>query len=157
MTQNIIDIIARIQKEKRELGIILYDNARLEDIIYFKRIIQVTLPTEFKSFYSFSNGFESGEDMFRLLPLDEMIENKSNGRDSYLVSKNDFHFAEYMIYCDMWTISVNKQNNNDYSIYNKNGNVITLTHSFTEFFDVFLRGGVFDGLYNWRKRIEATT
>ena len=157
MTQRITDIITRIQKNKKELGITLYDKADLDNITRFENSMNVTLPIDFKIFYSFCNGFESAEDNFRLLPLDEITENKINGRDTYLVDKRDFHIAEYMVYCDMWTISLNKKNSNDYTIYNKADSVITLTHSFVEFLDVFLTGGVFEGLYNWRKQIEATT
>ena len=157
MTHSITDIITRIQKDQLKLGITLYDKASLDDIARFEQLMNVSLPDDFKTFYYFSNGFESDEDMFRLLPLDDMIENKSNGRDTFLADKRDFHIAEYMIYSDLWTMSINKQASTEYSIYNMTENVITLTHSFAEFLDVFLTGGVFKGLYDWREQIEVKT
>jgi hypothetical protein len=156
MTPLITDIITKIQRDKIDLGITLYDKASLSDISSFEQTMSLTLPDDIKTFYSFCNGFESAEDMFRIIPLNEIIEYKSNGGDTYLVEKKDFYIAEYMIYCDMWTLSVSEQNNNEYYIYNKVDNVITLTHSFAEFLDVFLTDGVFNGLYNWREKIEST-
>ncbi|MEI9943781.1 MAG: SMI1/KNR4 family protein [Chitinophagaceae bacterium] len=156
MTPHITDIITRIQRDKIDLGITLYDKTSLSDISSFEQTMSLSLPDDIKTFYSFCNGFESAEDMFRVLPLNEIIENISNGRDTYLVDKKDLHLAEYMIYCDMWTLSISEQNNNDYYIYNKTDKVITLTHSFAEFLSVFLNDGVFKGLYNWREQIEST-
>jgi len=54
----------------------------------------------------------------------------------------------------MWTININPADKNDYSIYNKVENVVTLTKSFPEFLHTFLNSGVFDGLYEWRENIE---
>ncbi len=156
MTPTITDIISRIKRDKADLGIMLYEGASMGDIVYFEKMMEVNFPDDIKTFYRFCNGFESNEDMFRLLPLDEMIENKNNGRNSYLVDPKDFHFAEYMIYCDMWTISINGQNGNEYFIYNKAETAVTLTNSFVEFLEVFLSGGVFKGLYEWKERIEAS-
>ena len=61
-----------------------------------------------------------------------------------------------MIYCDMWTITINPDDNS-YSIYNKTDTTIILTNSFADFLDKFLTGGVFEGLYKWREEIEKTT
>jgi hypothetical protein len=54
----------------------------------------------------------------------------------------------------MWTITINQQNNNSYSLYNKTGTIITLTNSFAHFLSIFLNGGVFDGIYKWQESVD---
>lgn len=152
----ITDIISRIKANKDELGITLFAPASSKEIAHFESAMHVKLPDDFVEFYSFTNGFESEENMFRIIPLDEIIDNLK-APDTYTVQPTDFHFAEYLIYSDMWTININPVEKNDYNIYNKAENVIRLTNSFAEFLDTFLNGDVFDGLYEWRKRIEASS
>jgi len=149
----ITDIIARIKADKEELGITLYAPASLTEISDFENVMRVKLPDDLVKFYRFSNGFESEEDMFRIIPLDEIIDNIDQP-DTYAVELSDFHFAEYLIYSDMWTININPVDRNDYHIYNKVENLITLTNSFAEFLNAFLTGGVFDGLHTWRKILK---
>ncbi|OQP67175.1 hypothetical protein A3860_02100 [Niastella vici] len=152
MSPTITDVIERIQNQRVQLGITLYPKASPEDIVAFEVIRQIKLPDDFKTFYSFCNGFESEEDLFRIIPLHEIIEKGSCG---YLEREKDFHFAEYMIYCDMWSISINDKNKS-YSIYNNNGKVAVLTNSLAEFLNIFLDGGVFDGLYKWQEEIKQS-
>lgn len=145
------EVLSKIKRDKDFLGIKLYGNASETDITSFENTIGVILPPDFKSFYRFCNGFESNEDMFRMIPLNEILENRASMNRNYLVKKSDFHFAEYMIYCDMWTLTISVQSDSNYSIYNKAENVVTLTNSLSLFLDKFLTGGVFDGLYKWRE------
>jgi len=152
MSQTITDIIDRIQKQRGQLGITLYPKSSPDDIAAFEVIRQLKLPDDFKTFYNFCNGFESEEDLFRIIPLNEIIE---SGTSSYLDGEKDFHFAEYMIYSDTWTISINNQGST-YSIYNKVGKTTVLTNSLAEFLNIFLDGGVFDGLYKWQEEIEKS-
>lgn len=155
MHPTITDIIARIKANSEELGITLFAPASSKEIAHFESTMRVKLPDDFVEFYSFTNGFESEEYIFRIIPLDEIIDNLK-APDTYTVQPTDFHFAEYLIYSDMWTININPAIKNNYSIYNKAKNVITLTNSFAEFLDIFLNGNVFNGLCEWRKRIEAS-
>lgn len=152
MNLNILDIITYIQNNKLILRITPYKKASTEEISEFEEVMDIKLPDDFKTFYSFYNGFESHEDMFRIIPLNEII--KRSDDKSYLSNQKDFHFAEYMIYCDVWTLNINSTNNNIYSIYNIAGDIVTLTNSFSEFLSRFLVGGVFSGLYNWREEIK---
>jgi hypothetical protein len=155
MNPNIEDIISKIIADHEALGITLYHEASDAQIEAFEKEMKVILPEDVKTFYKFCNGFESDEDMFRIIPLEEIIQN-AKAPDSYLVRLWDFHFAEYMIFCDMWTLSI-EYHGNSYAIYNKTDNVIVLTNSFAEFLQRFLIGGVFDGLYHWRKELEQLT
>ncbi|OQP52900.1 SMI1/KNR4 family protein [Niastella populi] len=150
------DIINRIKTDKAKLGITLNAPASFSDIVKFEEILHITLPDDIKTFYSFSNGFESDEDMFRIIPLEEIVDNMKE-RDTYTESNGDFHIAEYMIYCDMWTLHVDSNDSNQYNIYNKTVNTIVLTNSFSEFLTVFMNYGVFEGLYTWRENLENKT
>lgn len=147
-----IEIFNRIKADKIKLGITLFAPASLSDISKFEKARNTKIPDDISAFYSFTNGFESEEDLFRIIPLEEIIDNMKD-RDTYVENEGDFHIAEYMIYSDMWTLSVNPSNPNQYKIYNKADNVVVLTNSFPEFLTVFLDKGVFEGLYAWRSSI----
>jgi hypothetical protein len=112
----------------------------------------ITLPDDFKTFYRFSDGFETIEDIFNMIPLAEIIKNKKS-------KKNDtFYIAEYMVYSDMWELEINPDDSNDYTIIGySNDNKLALTKSLAEFIERFLKGGVFDsgGLYDWHIEVEA--
>ncbi len=153
MNQDIHQIIRIIESKSEKLGITTYSGATEKEVDEFERKKGIKLPSEFRTLYKKFNGFESDEDMFRIIPLEEIIENKT---DEYLSNKSDFHFAEYMIYCDMWQISVNPKLPENYVIYNTADDVIELTNSLSEFLTVFLEGGVFDGLFNWREKKSIT-
>ena len=154
MVPKIKDIITKIQSNQNELAITLYNAASASDITRFEKAKRIKLPEDIKQFYTFCDGFESAEDMFRIIPLNEILENV---QDRYIVGRKDFHIAEYMIYCDMWTVTIDNQVNNNYSIYRKtDGGRLILTESFACFLDRFLLGGVFHGLYKWEEEIYQT-
>ncbi|MGG9961198.1 SMI1/KNR4 family protein [Ferruginibacter sp. SUN106] len=153
MVPHILDIITQIEIEQARLGITLNPKATTEEIAHFEKAKNIQLPDDFRIFYSFCNGFDSTDFMFRIIPLYEII---GNIPDRHLIKQQDFHFAEYMVYSEMWTISIEAGYKNSYAIYNKMDNVVTLTNYLAEFLSVFITGGVFDGLYTWRERIERT-
>lgn len=150
MTPAIPDLISFIQKNKDKLRITLYEKASEKEIAYFESI-KTFLPDDVKLFYQFCNGFCSGKDLFRIIPLEEIIDPLLDDTNN----KHVFNIAEYMIYCDTWQLQINPSNKNDYMIYNEAEDVVILTNSFAEFLDRFLTGGVFDGLYDWREQIKT--
>jgi hypothetical protein len=152
-SSTITDILNFIKENYIQLGIELNIGASDEEIEDFEKN-KIGLPEDFKLLYKFSNGFETDEDLFRLIPLSEII---SNQKDDYLISDNSFHFTEYMIYCDMWTIDINSNNKNEYRIYNKTDNIVFLTNSISEYLSVFINKGIYDGLYEWREEIKKRT
>jgi hypothetical protein len=144
----LLDVLNYIKDNSEHIGIELNKPATQIEVENFETQ-KVELPDDFKLLYKFSNGFETDHDLFRLIPLEEIIE---NGLDkSYLISDTSFHFTEYMIYSDMWSVDVNKDNINSYRIYNKTDTVVFLTNSLAEFFCVFINEGIYDGLYGWRE------
>jgi hypothetical protein len=150
MGQNIDDVIQSIQANKEKLGIILNKGASIFEIENFEQSMKLKLPGDLRAFYEFSNGFYSEEDMFNIIPLHEIMDQRFEFK---VLRPNGFDFAEYMTYCDMWTISIDDEGDK-YSIYNIAETEIVLTDSVSEFLEVFLNGGVFDGLNSWRQRVE---
>jgi hypothetical protein len=147
----LLTVLDYIRKNSANIGIQLNKPATSIEIDTFENQ-KVKLPDDFKLLYQFSNGFETDHDLFRLIPLDEIIE---NGLDrSYLISDTSFHFTEYMIYSEMWSVDISKDNINDYWIYNKAETVVYLTNSLAEFLCVFINKGIYDGLYGWREMKE---
>jgi hypothetical protein len=113
----------------------------------------VTLPDDFKTLYRFTDGFEIDEDIFNMIPLEEMISNKEADKPIWI--------AEYMIYSDMWSLETNPDDPNDYSIsiIDWDRGEIVLTNSLAEFIGRFLKGGVFEkgGLHHWKDEIKTRT
>jgi hypothetical protein len=150
----ILDVLNYIRDNSVHIGIQLNKPATQIEIENFEKR-KVELPDDFKLLYKFSNGFETDHDLFRLIPLGEIIE---NGLDkSYLVSDTSFHFTEYMIYSDMWSVDISKDNLNSYRIYNKTETVVNLTNSLAEFLCVFINEGIYDGLYGWREAKQKSS
>lgn len=147
------DIIDRLKKYDGSSGLTLrkgVDESLLRNV---ERVYNITLPDDFKEFYRFSDGFETEEDMFNMISLAEIIDNKDRHKGEPL------YIAEYMIYCDMWELEINPDDCNDYKIINlsANSNRLILTKSLTEFISRFLKGGVFEdgGLYDWHEETES--
>lgn len=138
------DVLCFIYKHQSALGITLYQEASEQALLAFENS-KTQLPDDIKYFYGFCNGFEFAEDMFRIIPLEEIVNEPS-------LTNNCFYIAEYLIYCDVWTLDINAANNNDYKIYSEATSRVVLTNSFAEFLTVFVNGGVYDGLYNWREQ-----
>lgn len=143
----LIDVLTFIKENTSLVGIELNKPATNSEIDLFENS-KIKLPQDFKTLYNFSNGFETDEDLFRLIPLNEIIE---NGNDDYCNGETSFHFAEYMIYSDMWTVEINLNDIENYKVYNKADNIVYLTNSLAEFLCVFINKGIYDGLYQWRE------
>lgn len=146
-TTTLIDVLTFIKENTSQVGIKLNKQATKSEIDFFENS-KIKLPQDFKTLYNFSNGFETDEDLFRLIPLNEII---YNGNDDYCTSETSFHFTEYMIYSDMWTVEINLNDIENYKVYNKADNIVYLTNSLAEFFCVFINKGIYDGLYQWRE------
>ena len=138
--QAIVDAIAA---ENQRPGFKLNAPACADDIARFEATVGFALPDEFREFYAICNGFECVEDLFTLIPLDTILANGDHG-------KHWFHFAEYMIYCDMWTL---RNRNGLCEIINKSDREIVLSTSLRTFLIRFLAGNVFEagGLYDWHE------
>jgi hypothetical protein len=150
---NIADIIEYIKTNLSQTDITHLHKGASEALIrQVEKVHNITLPEDIKQFYRFSNGFETAEDLFNLIPLNEIIESKSDYNYQHL------YMAEYMIYSDMWALEIDCNNYNDYWIYNINqyNEKIVLTNSLSEFLKRFLDGGVFgaNGLYKWGEAIR---
>jgi SMI1 / KNR4 family (SUKH-1) len=146
----ISDILQQLSGNLSSYDITLYRPATDQDLEKFEGTLRCPLPDDMKALYRFCNGFESAEDIFRIIPLDEI--NISRPQPDQIT----FSFAEYMIYSDMWDININFSNSNDYWISNNGEQYRRLTNSLPEFLKRFLDGGVFEkgGLYKWHEEID---
>ena len=151
---NISQVIAKIKAGPNDIT--LYRAATQIFIRGFEIQMNLRLPNDLKTFYQFCNGFESQEDLFRIIPLDEILSSKTDSQAH--LRPNQFYFAEYLTRSDMWAIEVNATVPNSYTVFGSTRNVseMTLTHSFAEFLDFFLTGGVFgdNGLYQVEEAIK---
>lgn len=135
------------------LGLTLHSGASEELITQVESSFNTVLPVDFKTLYRFTDGFETEEDIFNIIPLAEIIDNKNRDDDRSL------YFAEYMIYSDMWQLEINERDPDQYliSVVDYHVGRIVLTNSLGEFISKFLKGGVFEigGLYAWADEIKA--
>lgn len=144
------DIIEKLSTNLSSYDITLYPPVKEHELINFERRLNCPLPDDMKTLYLFCNGFESAEDIFRIIPLEEIAERLSEYKP------NCFYFAEYMIYSDMWEIEIDPSNTKEYWISNYGIAFRQLTKSLAEFLNRFLAKGVFGngGLYTWHDEVD---
>jgi hypothetical protein len=142
------NLIQSIAAKHKVSGIEINAPATLADISAFERQIGFSLPADFVEFYVTCNGFGCNEDIFNMVPLEEI---RRYPRD---YGTNWFYFAEYMIYSDMWGLRLSDTAN--YEIFNGSYPIIPMTSSLEEFLFRFLKGNVFEpgGLYDWQDELK---
>lgn len=146
------EIFQRLQNKSKELGVALSGPATREDLAELERAINQKLPKDIFDFYSFSDGFDTDDYMFRILPIKDILENKHE------FETNSFCFAEYSIYCDTWSIQI--ENSEKYIIFNGDQftkEKVILTNSIYKFLERYLSGdGIFGekGIENWSEEIK---
>lgn len=151
-----MNIESVIDKLNLASDIILYSAATQQQIRVFEEAIGLELPLDLKILYSYSNGFEGIQDLFRIIPLEEIIEGW-NSRGS--LAFNQFNFAEFLIYADVWHIEINNHCDVPYTIFyltpEEKEEKVFLTTSLAEFINCFLIGGMYKqgGVYDWMKSI----
>ena len=138
-----------IRIEASNLTIDLKNGATEEEIDSFESK-NFRLPDDFRQLYKFSNGFETLDWLFRILPLQEITENG----DAKMHTACSFHFAEYMVYSEIWSVKLKEKNK--YLIYKQSSkeNSIVFTDSLIEFLSIYINGGLFDGLLQWESEIS---
>jgi cell wall assembly regulator SMI1 len=149
---SITDVINYLKTNLDDTDITLNKGASKNQIEAVENAYNIKLPDDIRQFYEFTDGFISDEDMFSIIPLNDVIWNKEQR------NYKELYIAEFMIYCDAWELIVNPDSNNDYKITtidNTNDNIV-LTNSFVEFLRRFLIGGLYekDGLYDWRVQLK---
>ncbi len=144
---NIKILIKLIQEKHHQSGIEVNPPATLSDITEFENKIGFALPSDFIEFYLTCNGFGCNEDIFNMIPLQNIRKYEEN------FGKNWFHFSEYMIYSEMW--GLRRTSEGDFEIFYSSYPDKVMTSSIKEFLQRFLAGNVFDsgGLYEWQKEL----
>ncbi|MGN7787717.1 SMI1/KNR4 family protein [Niabella sp. 22666] len=114
------DLIQSITEKHHSYGIDVNPPATTEMIRIFEQQMGFPLPADFVAFYTTCNGFGCTEDIFNIIPLQE-IRNASD------YGPNWFTFSEYMIYSDCWRLRY--LNNGQYEIFNGSYPDKPMTHS----------------------------
>ena len=148
---SISDILHQLSANLASYDITLYPPATDQDLTDFEGKLKCPLPDDMKALYRFCNGFESAEDIFRIIPLNEIADELSR------YGPNSFAFAEYLIYSDTWEMEINPLSPNEYWISNRGKAFRLLTLSLAEFLGRFLAKGVFGdgGLYTWHDEVDV--
>lgn len=144
---NINQIVNLIQLKHQSYGIEIYPPVKLSDIADFESQIGFLLPTDFREFYLTCNGFGCIDDIFNMIPLQDIRRHTED------FGENWFYFSEYMIYSDMWGLRFTSTG--QYEIFNGSYPEKTMTSSLSEFLQRFLKGNVFEpgGLYDWQEEL----
>jgi len=145
-------IVHKLKNNNTNFSITLNAPASTAELNHLETLLHRELPKELRDFYLLANGLETLDHLFRLLPIDEIIQYINELPD------NQIYFAEFMIYSDSWKIVFDDADAQSYSIVNDDhgGEPVSLTNSIFEFFERYLASdGIFgkDGLYEWREEI----
>lgn len=140
-------IVDLIKQKHQDNGIDINPPVTLSDIIEFEGQIGFSLPTDFREYYLTCNGFGCNEDIFNMVPLQDIRQYQQD------FGGNWFYFSEYMIYSDMCGLRLSSTG--QYEIFNGSYPDKTLTTSLSEFLNRFLKGNVFEtgGLYEWHEEL----
>ena len=152
MKPTINDVIVHLQRHYTERDILLFEGASDEDINQLEKTLRCRLPEDIKIFYRFTDGFIGRADAFRIIPIREINERR---KVAYLFQQGNFDIAEFFLYQSLWTINRDIIDEDKYTIYNHDADLVHLTDSFAEFLDVFLKGGVYNGLGEWKQQIKS--
>jgi hypothetical protein len=143
------ELINAIGEKHKNDSFVLHPPAPEEMITKLEKHLGFALPGDFKTFYSFCNGFEmNSDDDFRMIDIEEIIDHTIDKK------AKTFHFAEYMTYSDMWTLKYFGEG--EYKIVNFGITDTVLTDSLAEFLTRYLEGCVFEkgGLIDWHEEIN---
>ncbi|MBT2564427.1 SMI1/KNR4 family protein [Pedobacter sp. ISL-68] len=127
----------------KKLGITFNAPCSDEDLAGLELKLSCPLPPDLIDFYKFCNGFDTDDHLFRVIPVQEAIDYKSE------LKKNTFHFAEYMIYSDQWLIQL--QEGGQYEVINDNHGSQKMTvqaTSILKFLEIYLTDGLLSKLDN---------
>jgi len=83
---DINEIIEFLKSNVDQIDITLHEEAKEELFKKAEHAYNIKFPEDIKLFYRFSNGFETEEDIFNIIPLEEIIDNrkKSKGEPLYI-------------------------------------------------------------------------
>jgi len=129
--------------EVNELGITFNPPCSDEDLADLESKLNFLLPPDLVDFYKFCNGFDTDDHLFRVIPVSEAVDYRSE------LKNNTFHFAEYMIYSDQWLIQLHEASR--YEILNDDHGtqkMTVLATSILKFLEVYLSEGLFSKLDN---------
>lgn len=131
------------KREVKKLGIAFNAPCSDEDLADLESKLSFPLPPDLIEFYTFCNGFNTYDHLFRVIPVHEAVDYKSE------LANNTFHFAEYMIYSDQWLVQL--QEGGQYEVINDDHGtqeMVVQTTSILKFLEIYLNEGLFSKLDN---------
>ncbi len=147
ITMNMKNLVDLIVDKHRDNGVDVNLPATVAEIADFEIQIGFSLPADFKEFYLTCNGFGCDEDIFNMVPLQDIRRYPQDYGDNW------FYFSEYMIYSDMW--GLRRTTMGQFETFNGSYPDKTMTSYLSEFLQKFLIGNVFEtgGLYEWHDEL----
>jgi hypothetical protein len=127
----------------KKLGITFNDPCNDKDLTDLEQKLSYPLPPDLIEFYTFCNGFDTDDHLFRVVPISEAVDYRHELKD------NTFHFAEYMIYSDQWLIQLHE--GDQYEVINDDHGIQEMTvqsTSILKFLEIYLTEGLFSKLDN---------
>jgi len=131
------------KRKVKKLGITFNAPCSDEDLADLESKLSYPLPPDLIEFYTFCNGFDTDDHLFRVIPVQEAIDYKRE------LANNNFHFAEYMIYSDQWLIQLYDEG--QYEVINNDHGTQEMTvqtTSILKFLEIYLTEGLFSKLDN---------
>lgn len=127
----------------KKLGITFNASHTDEDLADLESKLSFPLPPDLIEFYTFCNGFNAYDHLFRVIPVREAVDYKSE------LANNIFHFAEYMIYSDQWLIQL--YGGDQYEVINDDHGTKEMAvqaTSILKFLEIYLTEGLLSKLDN---------
>jgi hypothetical protein len=141
-------LIATLKAGLAQTDITLYPSASAQLMQQLEVALGVSLPADFRAFYTFCNGFKSAELLFHITSIEEVIHFKD-------YQPHQFLFAEYGACVDFWIVEILPESGS-YRILSQgpDGEMVFLTDSLASFIHRFLQGGIF-GLMDWASELAT--
>ncbi|PWV49058.1 SMI1/KNR4 family protein [Chitinophaga sp. S165] len=127
-----------------------------DDVIeQVERKLGAALPDDFRKFYSFCNGTTRNVDAFRIITLEEITrkDDDPDAPEERWKGPWEFPFADFALFYEVWVVSIDKNNRNNYIIYHPDGgDRLYYTSSLAEFLERHLNEG-YVGIFEWAEEI----
>ncbi|MBE7170316.1 MAG: hypothetical protein INR73_06985 [Williamsia sp.] len=144
MEADIISVLKRVSSNSCKYPLKLKHAAGLEQIRAAEERLKLALPVEIFSFYCYSNGAEGDDNIFNILPVEELqLKKDENG--------NCVVFSEYLIYSEVCGFVPDTANHNSFSVVRRIGSTpidnyafpVPVCYSLGEYVQICSREGTF--------------
>ncbi len=147
------DFLERLQRAESRNAFKLLPSVYDDVVEQVESKLGSAIPDDFRKFYSFCNGTTESVDEFRIITLEEFIKYDEEPERRWKAPW-EFPFGEYAFFSNVWAVSIDKNNRNNYTIYTPyKDDRLYYTNSLAEFLERYLDEGIYDGIYKWGDEI----